>query len=160
MTDAMDKIDVGPLGWRLITVMGASLLLGGAADLSLGLYPLQLGSPEWEYGAISNFLNRLPLAGLGVAFLLAAALAGRQRVATYVWSTLLAVVAVVVLLLGLLYATNLPLILGGFGPGAARTGGLKALAKTLVQLPAYSLGFFIVAILGFRAVSRFDRGRG
>ncbi|MFN0178711.1 MAG: hypothetical protein ACKVZ0_07890 [Gemmatimonadales bacterium] len=160
MTDAMAKLDVGPLGWRLITVMGASLLLGGVADLSLGLYPLQLGTPEWEYGAISNFLNRLPLAGLGVAFLLAASLAGRRRLGGYVWSTLLAVVAVLVLLLGLLYATNLPLILGGFAPGAARTGGLKAVAKTAVQVPTYSLGFFIVAILGFRAVSRFDRGRG
>lgn len=159
MTDPIAKLNFGPLGWRIIAIIGASLLLGGVADLGLGLYPMQLGSPEWEYGAISNFLNRLPLAGLGLGFLLTAALAERRRVATYLWSTVLAFVAVALILLGVLYLTNLPLILSGLTPGPARTGGLKAITKTVFQVPTFSLGFFVVAILGFRAVSRFDRVR-
>lgn len=154
---AESKVRFDPIGWQLLTVLGLSLLVGGGIDLALGLYPLGFGVPEWEFAAIANLLNRLPIVGLGLSFLLTAALGTHRRALTYTWSIGLLSVAVIVLGFGVFYATNLPLVLGGVHAGPAGTGIYKAIAKTAVQIPTFFLGFFVVAIVGFRAPARFGR---
>jgi hypothetical protein len=146
------------IGWPLLTVVGLTILVVGVVDLSLGLYPLSFGTPEWELGAISNLLDRLPLAGLGLCFLLTAALATKRAALTYLWSLALISIGLLVFVFGIFYATNLPLVLAALPTGGpARVGIYKAMAKTGVQVAVFFFGFFFVAILGFRAPGRFSR---
>lgn len=145
------------IGWPLLTVVGVTILVVGIVDLTLGLYPFSFGTPEWELGAISNLLDRLPLAGLGLCFLLTAALATKRAGLTYLWSVALISVGLLVFVFGIFYATNLPLVIAALPTeGPARLGLYKAMAKTAVQVVVFFFGFFVVAILGFRAPGRFS----
>lgn len=143
-----------PLGWQVLSVVGLCLVVAGAADLGLGLFPLRFGNPEWEFGSISNLLNRLPLVGLGLALVLVASLARRAVAATYVWSSILLLVAIVVFVFGLLYGTNLPLVLASLSEGTARSLLQKAIVKTVAQVVIFFVGFFIVAVYGVRTAGK------
>lgn len=146
-----------PLGWRVLWVIGITLVITGVTDLGLGLLPLEFGIAEWEFGSISNLLNRLPLVGIGLALTLVVALAQSQVVATFAWSSVLLLVAVVVFVFGVLYATNLPIVLASLSQGPARSVLEKAIAKTVVQIVVYFFGFFAIAVYGIRSAGRMRR---
>jgi hypothetical protein len=145
------------LAWRVIAVMGLSLFVAGIADLGLGLFPLRFGVPEWEFGSVSNLLNRLPLLGLGLTFTLSSSLARRRVVASYLWASTVLFVAIIVFVLGLLYATNLPLLVGSVAGGPARPVLEKGIAKSIAQIAVFFLSFLLVAGFGIRAAGRIAR---
>jgi asparagine N-glycosylation enzyme membrane subunit Stt3 len=146
---------VGTAIWRVLVGVGVCLVVAGAVDLGLGLYPLGFGSPEWEFGGIGNFLNRLPLLGLGLTLALAGSLARGRVIASLTAATLLLVLAVVVVVFGILFVTNLPLVLRSFAPGAAQVGAYKAMAKTGVQTVVYSIAFMSAAVYAIRVARRY-----
>ncbi len=147
-------VEFSPLGWQILWVVGITLVVTGVTDLGLGLYPFQFGTAEWEFGSVTNLLNRLPLMGIGLTLVLAAALARGRMAASLGWSSLLLLVAVVVFVFGVLYATNLPIVLASLPPGAARSVLQKAIAKTAAQAVIYFLGLFMVAVYGVRTAGR------
>ena len=65
--------------WRILQIIGVVFLLIGLQDIASSWLPHRLGDPEWELGTTSNFFDVVPLLGLGVAFLLAAAVATGRR---------------------------------------------------------------------------------
>lgn len=54
---------------------GAALALVGWTDASLLWYPLQFGTPEWEFATTSTFFDALPLGTIGLTALAIAAIA-------------------------------------------------------------------------------------
>ena len=140
--------------WRILSGIGLMLLLAGGVDLALGIYPLQFGTPEWEFGAIGNFLNRLPLAGLGLMFLLSGALAQGQAAWTMFWGATLLLLGIAVFMFGVLVATSLPLIMGAGSAGGTRIPLFKAVAKLGAQVLVYFLAFSLVAIYAIRRARR------
>lgn len=149
--------DVGrrsPNEWRALSWVGLCLAVVGTVDLTMGLYPFDVGVPEWEYAAIADFLNRVPLLGLGLAFALAAALRRGFRRRALGWSTALMVLGVAVLVLGLLHATNLPLVMVTQGGGMLKMPLYKAMAKSGTQLLVYVPAFIGVGLYAGRRASR------
>jgi hypothetical protein len=140
--------------WRILGLVGMGLIVAGAADLGSGLYPLAFGTPEWEFGSIASFLNRLPLMALGLALALAASLALRSRATSILWATGLLGVGLLVLLLGLVFVTAVPVVMTG-QPGDVRVQLWKGIAKAGAQAVVYTLAFVGTAIYAIRAGLRF-----
>jgi hypothetical protein len=140
--------------WKILSGVGLAFLIGGGIDLALGLYPLSFGTPEWEFAAVGNFLNRLPLAALGVTLLLASALARGKGWTSLLWASLLLLLAVVVFVFGVLYGTALPVILRGAPQGLDPEVVRKAVAKAVAQSGLYFLAFFAVSIYAIRGSRR------
>lgn len=143
-----------PNEWRAVSWVGLCLAVVGTVDLVMGLYPFEVGVPEWEYGAIGDFLNRVPLLGLGLTFAVAAALRRGLRRRALGWSTALLVLGVAVLVLGLLHATNLPLVMVNQGSGPLKVPLYKAMAKSGAQLLVYVPAFIGVGLYAGRAAGR------
>lgn len=140
--------------WGILGGVGLCLVVAGAIDLVTGLYPFSFGSPEWEFGGIGNFLNRLPLLGLGLAFVLAAALARGFTRRAVVWSVLILLLAVGIFFLGLLFLTNLPIVMAVQGQGPMRVQLIKAAAKATAQTGVYAVAFGGVAIYSILGARR------
>ena len=135
-------------------MVGLGLVLGGLAELGWGLYPYTFGNPEWEFGSLSDFLNRLPLLGLGLTLVLASALRRGFSTRALLWATLLLLVAVVVSVFGLLLLTNLPVVLASQPDGPIRVQLLKGAAKSGVQTAVYALAFGGTGIYAIQAARR------
>jgi len=135
------------------------LILAGLIDLTLGMMPLQFGVPEWEFGAIGNFYNRLPLFALGLTLALGGSLARSWTKSAILLSSLLLLTSLVVLVLGLFFATNFPVVLRAAGNEALRTAVLKATAKAGVQVAVFAPVFLGAAVYGIRAAIRAGRRR-
>lgn len=143
-----------PVEWRILGGVGLCLVVAGTAELVLGLMPYSFGEPDWEYGSVSDFLNRLPLAGLGLMLVLAAALRRGFSRRALVWSLALLLLGVVVFVFGLLYATSLPVIWAAQGQGPMRVQILKGIAKSAAQTGVYTLAFIGVAVYGIFSARR------
>lgn len=147
------KILVPQRAWAILGGVGLCLAVAGGGDLALGLYPFRPGQADWEFAAVANFLNRLPLLGVGLTLMLAAAL-GRGYRGLAGWAAIgLLLVGVGVAVLGTLFMTSLPLVIGGQA-GTQRAVLIRAGVKGAVQIATYSLAFVVVAVYAIRGASR------
>lgn len=123
--------------WRILGVTSWVLIVVGGVDLGLTLYPLRLGSPEWEFGTASRLLDNLPLLTVGVMLQLASAAATGARVRLQVLSWLMPFAVVLVLVAAVLFGLALPLALREVTEPGERLLLQKAAAKTGVQALCY-----------------------
>jgi hypothetical protein len=140
--------------WSVFTTVGAALTLIGLLDLGLTWVPFRFGAPEWEFGTVTNSLNALPVVTMGCALLLAGALANGRRWLARGVAGLLVVLAVWVVAVALLYATNLPFILQAAGDPAYAEGLRKSMLKSGVQVVLFSTVFVLLATYGWRHSGR------
>lgn len=131
--------------WPSLAAAGWLFVVVGLTDLALAWYPTQFGSPNWEFGTITVTLNGLPVPALGLTLILCAALAEGHRKATRAVLVVLVLLAVVLLMLGVLYATNAPIGLRTITDPVAHSGLKKAIVKSVVQLLAYPAASFYLA---------------
>jgi hypothetical protein len=136
--------------WRLVAVVAASFLVVGGTDVFLTWYPLRFGSAEWEFGTVTASLNGLPVPILGLAFLLASSVAVGWRLVGRGAALACAVGGVLIVLAGVMYATDVPMALRSVSQPVAHQALMKAITKTTVQLLAYPVGLCWLAVLGWR----------
>ena len=136
--------------WGLLVPVGLAFLLVGAADLALVWYPLGFGSAEWEFGSVTSMLNGLPVLVMGLAFLGMAAVASGRRWAGRGIATVLALLAVTVVLMAALYATTVPIALKAVPNEQVALGLKKAIAKTTIQAAVYPVLLVWLAISTWR----------
>jgi hypothetical protein len=149
----------GPMAsWQLIAILGAAFAVLGAVDLGLAWYPLNFGTPQWEFGTVTQTLDGLPVFTLGLALSLAAAVAQGKRLLTRLISVWLLVLAVVIVFMAVLYATDLPIALRAVPDPAIRQGLMKAIMKTSAQAVVYPAAFVWMGIKGWR-LSASGKGR-
>jgi hypothetical protein len=139
------------LVWRILQVIGVIFLVVGLLDTTSSWLPSLLGDPEWELGTTSHFFDVVPLLGLGVTFLLAAAVATGSRWQVRVIASFCVLVAVFMLLALLLYATVIPLAFKVIQNPVALTQIKKAMAKTGVQALLYPCAMLWLAGAGWKA---------
>lgn len=137
--------------WRILGATSWVLILVGGVDLALSLYPLRLGSPEWEFGTASRLLDNLPLFTVGVMLQMASAAAAGSGARLVVLKWLMPVAVAVVLAAVVLFALALPLALREVVEPNARLLLQKAAAKTFVQAAAYSTLYATAFLLARRA---------
>ena len=158
MSDRLPKAPPDALIWRMLQAIGIIFFLIGMLDIVFSLFPNQLGEPEWELGTTSNFFDVVPLLGLGVTFLLAAAIATGRRWQVRMVATFAVLLAVFMLLAMLLYATVVPLAFKVITEPVALTTIKKAAAKTGLQALLYPLAMLWLGGAGWKA--SFGRRRG
>lgn len=146
--------DSGGGSWQLIAALGWLFVVVGGTDALLVWYPFRFGNPDWEFGSITASLNGLPLPVMGLAMVLAAALARRQYLLVRVVGVLLGILALVVLLMGVMYATNVPIGLRSVTEPVARQGLKKAIVKTVVQLLFYPAGLAWLVMISWKRTRR------
>ena len=124
--------------WRVLGWIGLVFLVVGGTDFAMVWIPARFGVAEWEFGAVSQSFNGLPILLLGLGFLTVAADVADRR-----WFATVALGGSVVLLLcvtggALLWARHVQLALEA-APAGAQLDIRKAVAKTLVQAVTYSV---------------------
>lgn len=139
---------------RVVAAIGVAFFLIGAFDLALVWVPLAFGSPEWEFGTVISTMNGLPVPVMGIGLLLAAAIAGDSRRTARAVAVALVVLALVVAMMGILWATTLPFAFKPVTNDVIRVGLYKAVAKTAMQVLAYTTLFVVLAVFAWRRSAR------
>jgi len=134
----------GGAGW-----LGLVLALAGLADLVLLWVPVQLGSPEWEFATVVSTASALPLVSLGMWMVVGSAAARGTRWLLWMMGPLLATGALVLVLLLVLFLTNVPMALQATSD-LARVGIVKASVKTVALAALFGGAYAVVAAWAFR----------
>lgn len=137
-------------GWYLIGWIGAVFTAVGALDLLLTWYPPRFGNAEWEFGTVSASLDGLPVLTLGLALSLGAGAARGQRWLLRTVAVVLVLLAVLIGIGAVLYATNIPIALQSVTDPTIRTGLKKAITKAAGQSVIYPVAFVWLAFVAWR----------
>lgn len=137
--------------WRALSWIGIAFVILGFLDIALGWYPTAFGNPEWEFGTISGSLNALAIPMLGLYLILASALARAERNVARIVSVIMGVLLLVILGLGIIYLTVVPLALKAVSGNALLSLGIKkAVVKAIVLGTVDSVLLAGGMIKGFR----------
>ena len=116
---------------------------------ALALYPLGLGSAEWELATIGAVVQGLPLFSIGLAaiWVCAGGLGQRWLLLTLGWGLFLAGAVLFGSLV--LFLTDVPLALQSTD-GLARIGIYKLVARTLFLGVLFGLAYVVTGVLALR----------
>ena len=135
--------------WKWVGWFGLVLALAGLTDLVLLWVPMRLGLPEWEFATAVSTTSALPLVSIGAAGILAFAASHGIRWLLWVVGVLMAVAAVVVAAVLLLFLTDVPLAWNA-SAGAARVGIVKASVKTGALALLFGSVYAVAAVWSIR----------
>ena len=136
-------------GWTVLGRFGVVLGIIGFADFALVFYPGRFGDPTWEFAAVDAAFSSLPVFTLGLALMLAAALARGFVRQVRVLAVVCVVLAVAIMALMLLYATNVPLALR-LSPPEVLPGIYKSIVRTVLMAIVFGIGFVVAGITAWR----------
>jgi hypothetical protein len=143
---------------NVLAVTGVALAVVGWVDWLLLWVPLNFGSVEWEFGTIGQSFDALPLATIGTAALIAAAIGGGWRRTLVVTAGLAFAVAITLGLILAIFLLDIPILLEG-AAGAVRPVLLKAVAKTSLYGLLYVTTYAWLGLACLRVVRRAPRGK-
>jgi 4-amino-4-deoxy-L-arabinose transferase-like glycosyltransferase len=127
----------------------------GFTDVALGWYPLGLGNPEWEFGTISGSLNAMAIPILGLYLALASAIARSDRMAARIIAVIMGVLLAIVISLGVIYLTDIPMAFKAVQSSTFVTLGIKkAIAKALLLGVGDSTLLALGMVTGWRVPSK------
>lgn len=149
------KIQEAPeVVWSILRLAGGTLAVIGLFDLGLTWVPLRFGVREWEFGTVTASLNALPVVTMGLALLMAGALAAGKRLAARAVAVLLVGLTVCIAAAALLYATNLPFLFEAAREPGLAEGVRKSMVKTGMQVVLFPTVYVLLAALGWRHSGR------
>ncbi len=132
--------------WGLLSWLGATFTILGLSDIALGWYPAAFGNPEWEFGTISGSLNALTIPMMGLYLLVASAVARNDRRTARILGFVLWLMAAILVGLGLVYLTVIPIAIKAVaGNELVLLGMKKAIVKGLSLLLGYVTLLFVAA---------------
>lgn len=133
-----------PLGW-----FGLLFLIIGIADMALVWYPLRLGNPSWEFGAIDLSFSTLPLLTIGLGAALAAALARGKRKTAAALAGFALLLALVCIGGYLVFLSDVPLALRN-SPAELLQGVRKAIFRNTIFAVSFTTAYLGVGIAVLR----------
>jgi hypothetical protein len=119
--------------FQLIGLVGVLFTVIGGHEIFTQVFPLSLGTPEWEFGTYSSLMDNMPLLMMGLGFLGVFAVVGGHKVLARVLAVILFVLALSLIAFAFLYLTNVPQVLRLRTGPAVRTGLKKAVTKASIQ---------------------------
>ena len=141
--------------WTIMSWVGLGFLVMSGTDIALAWYPTSFGNPEWEFGAISASLNGFAIPTLALYLILASAIARKQIVFTRVLAIVLVALAIVIVVLGLIYATVVPQAFTSVSENDLLTSGMRrAVLKAVVLILAYVVLMIAGAVRAWRVSGR------
>ncbi len=147
--------DIGT-AWRWIGWFGLVLAVVGLADFALAWYPMNWGSPEWEFGTVTASYSGLPLPTMGLLALIASAVARGMRWQIVVLAVGLLGFALLLYVGFAVFLTTVPMALGAV-EGVPQLGIKKAIVKTTVLALAFPGSYVVAGWLALRHVRRAGR---
>ena len=140
--------------WRVMMWFGAFIAMIGLGQLALYFFPAPgFGSPEWEYGASAQMLGALPLPTVGLAILIASALATASRRALIGLGIVLVLMGLAVLAVLTLFWTVAPMAVRT--TPAAASGVIKqTIARTTLSGFGFGILYLWAAYAAFRQARR------
>ena len=142
----------------LLCWIGGLLALAGWMDVLLLWIPSNFGRPEWEFGTVSSTFDALPLGTIGVAILIAAAVARGWRRMILVGGVASLVMAVVLVAALVLFALDVPLAWKGVAD-AYRSALKKAMFKTAILGVIYITLYAVTGVVTLRRVTGARRAK-
>jgi hypothetical protein len=153
-TEPSSSFSYSRAAWTTVWWVGLLLIVAGFVDLSLALYPLQLGVEPWRFAALASVANGLPLPAVGIFAIAMAAVAservGRARFALLL--SALGAVALILLLIG--FVTAIAPTVASASPDV-RLGVKKSAFKTVLFAVTFAAGFGFSSV----TVARWLRGQ-
>ncbi len=141
------------VGWVGVVLAAAAL-----ADYALAFFPTAFSSMEWEFGTISQIFAGLPLLWIGLACIwVSGAMAGRQWVLLTIGIALV-LAAVIVLVLLVAFALDVPVALKTT-QAVARRAVEKAILKTVFMGVLFAAAFAISGVLALSQARPTSSGR-
>lgn len=144
--------------FTIVGLTGLLFAVLGGTDLATQLFPLGLGSPEWEFGTYSSMMDSIPLFAMGLGFLGVYSVARARRGLSMTIGIIFILVAVFILAFAFIYATNLPQVLrvrpGSPTLAALQTGVKKAVVKGTLQSVIYPIAFLWMGIFALRHMGK------
>lgn len=130
-------------------VLGAGFVLAGTAQVVLVLWPLGLGSADWELAAFGELSATWALPGLGCAALIAASTRSGLGAA---WTAVAVLLVAGAIAVGgaVLVALNAPLVWHTALPAPALAQLKVATVKALALNSMYGLGYIGIGLAMFR----------
>jgi hypothetical protein len=142
------------LSWRIVAWGGLALVMVSVADFVLALVPLDFGNLEWEFGTVTVILNGMPAMAMGLALLLASAVARGSRLQMRTLAVVLFVLTALILAAITLYALTVPIGIRTTTNPIVLFGLKKAIARTVVQAVVYPLTYTAMGIAAIRYSAR------
>ena len=136
-------------GWRLVGMFSWVMVAAGLGDTVLAFIPMRFGVPEWEFGTTASVFSALPLISMGLAGLLASALATGRRAAILWISWGLILLSIAVLAMYLVFLSDAPVALAQV-QGEIRLGIIKAITKTSWLGLIFGVAYLVGGIAGLR----------
>lgn len=153
-----EQVSEGPI-WRLLRGLGALCVIVGGLELASFWYPPDVAVQAWRFGTATTFLDAFPLLGLGVVFLLAAAVALGHRLTARTLAVLCLLLAVCVCLAATLYLSILPDTLRVTADPVVRGHIIEGTVKAGLQGLVYPAVLILLAVISWRATRTRDRHR-
>jgi hypothetical protein len=124
-------------GWGALLTAAVALMLVGATDLGLALYPFNGGDPSWRFSVLASVASGLPMLGLGVLVVTIGALT-----APALWPKAMSLTLNALVLAGILVAAAGFLTAAGqafdLAPAEVHPGLRKALLKSAVIFASFA----------------------
>ena len=131
--------------WTLLGIAGWGFVLIGLMDVGFVWYPTAFGNGGWELGSVTAALNGLPLPALGLALILAGAVARGAGTTARIVQVLSACLVIVVVVMGVVYARRVPEALAATSDALGSAGLRKAIVRSVAQIAIYG-GFLVLVI--------------
>jgi hypothetical protein len=141
----------------IVGIAGLLFTVIGGAELATQIFPMALGSPEWEFGTYSSMMDSMPLFLMGLGFLGAFAVARSHTTLLRILGIIFILVALFVLAGAFLYATNVPQALKMYPGTPLQTGMKKAVTKGALQSTIYPIAFLWLGVFAIRNSARSRR---
>lgn len=142
----------------VLMLIGAAFALVGVVDLGLRWIPTRLGTPGWEFVAVSETFTNLPMATVGLALLVYGLLRHPERHAVWgrVGAGVCAVVALVLIGMGFLYVTAVPAVARQASEQATEAL-VRAVIKNGAEILVYPAVFAMMSVILWRGVERLGK---
>ena len=140
------------LGWYLLGGLGLVFALVGGIDILLAWYPANFGDMEWKFGTVTTTLNSFPLLSMGLILLTVSGLARGRRWVIGTMVAILALMVVLVIFCAAIYVPQISNAMGAVTDPTIKMGLKRAVTKTSVQMVLYPAIFVWIAL---RALKQF-----
>lgn len=134
--------------WGVLVSLGMAFAVVSFVDIALTFYPVNFGSREWQFGTATAVMNNLALGVLGIGFVAVAGLARDSRGLVGLAQVASGLLGLFVLVMAVLFVRNVGAALGSTTDPVILEGLREAIARTALQVVAYTagLGWIIVRL--------------
>jgi hypothetical protein len=148
--DARAVTSQNSAGWYFLGLVGVAFALVGGVDLLVAWIPQNFGSPEWEFGTVSQTLDGMPVFALGLGIMLSVAVLDDRRLVIRSLAALFLALGAAIVAMAILYATVMPLALQAVPDPVIKQGLIKAAVKAGTQAVVYTTVFVLLGLKAWR----------